>query len=374
MATKSAQTKVAKSASAKKLTAKQREARKRRKIIIFSFEIIVILAMLFVLYRVYATDTPQITIPELNEEELGINEGVNKNVILQGYWNIALFGVDAKTDSGIYKGSLSDSIMIASVNMDTGEIKIVSVYRDTYLNLGNDRYDKANAAYSKGGAEQAIKMLNMNLDLNITDFITVGYKGVSGVIDGLGGVWIDVDAEELEHINNYQYSIATEVLNSSYTEVKQTGYQLLNGLQATAYCRIRYTRGDDFKRASRQREVLQAIEDQAKNADLKTLTKVYQAVAENIYTSLDSTDVITLLGKIMDYEIVDEGGFPEESMRTTGNIGAKGSCVVPLDLESNVLWLHEFLFGNNDDYTSVSSSVKEYSTKIKSDTSQYVGQ
>ncbi|MDL2301270.1 LCP family protein [Lachnospiraceae bacterium OttesenSCG-928-D06] len=372
MATKSTQTNGAKSASGKKMTAKQREARKRRKIIIFSFEIVILLAMVFLLYSVFKKDTKVVDIAEIDEGELEIDEVVAENPVMKGYWNIALFGVDATTDAGIYKGSLSDSIMIASINQDTGEIKLVSVYRDTYLNLGDDTYNKANTAYSRGGAEQAIRMLNSNLDMNITDFVTVGYRALSEVIDGLGGVWIDVDEVELKHINNYQYSIATDALKCSYTEVTKSGYQLLNGLQATAYCRIRYTAGDDFKRAARQREVLQAIEDQAKQADLGTLTKLYNKVAEYVFTSIDSKDIISLLGNIANYEIVDEGGFPEEHMRGTGNIGSKGSCVIPLDLESNVLWLHEFLFGEDEHYTEVSKKVKEFNAIIESDTAPYL--
>ena len=146
--------------------------------------------------------------------------------------------------------------------------------------------------------------------------------------------------------------------------------QLLNGLQATAYCRIRYTAGNDFKRAARQREVIQAIEDQAKKADYATLSKVFNSVIDDIYTSLDSKDILDLLSNISNYRIVDEGGFPEETMRDTGNIGAKGSCVIPVNLESNVVWLHQFLF--DDASYSVTSNVKEYSNKIESDTSPYL--
>ena len=146
--------------------------------------------------------------------------------------------------------------------------------------------------------------------------------------------------------------------------------QLLNGLQATAYCRIRYTAGNDFKRAARQREVIQAIEDQAKKSDYATLSKVFNSAIDDIYTSLDSKDILDLLGNIANYRIVDEGGFPEETMRTTGNIGAKGSSVVPMDLESNVVWLHQFLF-DDANYT-VTDNVKEYSRKIEADTSPYL--
>ena len=202
-----------------KTNAKQRAAKSKGKMILFAVEIIIILIMLIVLSQLmlpksdadgsgnffsslfgnYNNEGPKMAV--LDEEELQIPSEVKvmteEGGTMHGYMNIALFGVDAETDSQLYKGSRSDSIMIASINMDTGDIRLVCVYRDTYLNLGTDEYWKCNAAYSYGGAEQAIKMLNMNLDMNITNFVTVGYKGLSEVIDGLGGVYIDVDEEEL---------------------------------------------------------------------------------------------------------------------------------------------------------------------------------
>ncbi len=356
-------------AQGKKTSAKQRAAREKRKVVIFAIELIIILIMIAVLYLVLnkAKEGPKVTY--LEPEKLEIHEEVQENVTMKGYMNIALFGVDAETESQLYKNSRSDSTMIASINMDNRDIKLISVYRDTYLNIGTDEYRKCNAAYSLGGAEQAVKMLNMNLDLDITDFVTVGYKGLSEVINGLGGIYIDVDSEELKHINNYQIGIA-EVLKCDYNKVTETGYQLLDGLQATAYCRIRYTKGDDFKRASRQREVIMAIEEQAKKADAATLVKVFNDVIGDVYTSISSDTILELIGNIANYQIVDQGGFPEESMRTVANVGAKGSSVIPLDLESNVVWLHQFLF--DDQNYEVTDSVREYSEKIKSDTTPYL--
>lgn len=354
----------------KKVSAKEREVRKRRKIIVFAVEIIVILAMIAVLYVVMTQvndEGPKVTV--LETENLEIPEAVVENETMKGYMNIALFGVDARTDDEIYKGSRSDSTMIASINLDTGDIKLVSVYRDTYLNIGTDSYIKCNHAYFYGGAEQAVKMLNMNLDMDITNFVTVSYRGLSEVIDGLGGVYIDVDEVELKHINNYQMDIA-EVLKCDYEPVTETGYQLLDGIQASAYCRIRYGGGDDFKRTSRQREVIKAIEEQAKKADLATLTKVFNSAIDDIYTSLSQDDIMELIKNITNYRIVDEGGFPEESMRTTANLGAKGSSVIPMDLEANVVWLHQFLFDDMD--YEVTDSVREYSQKIKEDTTPYI--
>ena len=362
-------------AAQRKMTARQRQAKKRRKIIIFAIEIIVILIMVAVLLLVMGhTENEGPKRVELKEEELAIPEEIQQakeegESHMTGYMNIALFGVDATKESQLYKNSRSDSIMIASINLDTGDIKLCSVYRDTYLNIGTDSYQKCNSAYSFGGAEQAVKMLNMNLDMDITNFVTVGYKGLSEVIDGLGGIYIDVDEAELEHINNYQIGIA-EVLKCDYQAVTTPGYQLLNGVQATAYCRIRYTKGDDFMRATRQREVIKGIEEQAKQADFATLSKVFNEVIDDVYTSVDEADILELLKNIAKYSIVEEAGFPNDTMRTVANVGAKGSSVIPMDLESNVVWLHQFFF-DDADYT-VTDSVREYSQQIKADTTPYI--
>lgn len=352
-------------------TAAKQQAKSKKKMIIFAVEILVIAIMILALYLVTKmtsnTEGPKVTV--LEPEKLEIQQEVAENETMKGYKNIALFGVDATEEDELYKGSRSDSIMIASINMDTGDIKLVSVYRDTFLNLGNDSYRKCNAAYSYGGAEQAIRMLNMNLDMDITEFITVGYKGLAEVIDGLGGVYIDVDEAELEHINNYQLAIA-KVLDKDYTKVTETGYQLLDGIQATAYCRIRYTAGSDYKRAARQREVLMAVEEQAKKADLNTLTEVFNVAIDDVYTNIKTDDFMELLSNITKYRIVAQDGFPQEDMRVAETIGAKGSSVIPMDLESNVVWLHEYFFDDMD-YT-VTDSVKKYSQKIKEETSPYL--
>jgi len=346
---------------------KTKAKNKRRRMVLFIIEIFVLLIMLVVLYGVLKTEKiGKITI---NEEDIVINEEVEANAAMKGYRNIALFGVDAR-NGALGKGTRTDTIMIASINEDTKEVKLISVYRDTYLNLGNDSYNKANSAYAKGGPEQAINMLNMNLDMNITDYATVGFAGLVDTIDELGGVTIEVDEAEIDHLNNYQIGLA-EDLDRSYTPVKSTGSQLLDGMQATAYCRIRYTKGDDFKRAERQREVLLAVAQEAKKASATTLNSIANKVFPQVSTSLSLDEILSLLGSIAEYEIGENTGFPFESNRTTGNIGSKGSCVVPYSLEENVELLHAFLF-ESETYT-VSDSVKEYSNKVVSDTSAYVG-
>ncbi len=357
----------------KNASAKKRRAKQHARIIIFAVELLVIVVMLVVVLKVFQTteavEGPQYA--EIKESQIVVNSEVEeKHEELKGYWNIALFGVDA-VNGNLTKNSRSDTIMVASVNQDTGEIKLVSVYRDTYLNLSNDYYTKCNAAYKSGGAEQAMNMLNMNLDLNITDFVTVGYEAVIDCVNGLNGVYIDVDNEELKHINNYQKSILRDTdIDEKLIMVEDAGYQLLNGLQAAAYCRIRYTAGDDFKRTERQREVIQAMADKAKTAKLSDLTQVFTKVVKNVYTSIDQKDMLEMLGQVADYTIVGEGGFPQRSMLATENIGPHGSCVVPTDLKKNVVWLHEFLFGVED--YQVSKQVQECNDQIKTNTVAYL--
>ncbi len=353
-------------------TAKRKAARRRRKMAIFVIELLILVAMVGVLYVVATKGGEGPKRVELGTEpeklEIATEVQQQEETTMKGYWNIALFGVDANSEAELVKGGHSDSTMIASINLDTGDIKLVSVYRDTYLNTGDDVYYKSNHAYHSGGGEQAVKMLNSNLDMNINDFVAINYQGVIDIVDGLGGIYIDVDSEELKHINNYQYSIneAQGKDVHDYTPVTKTGYQKLNGLQATAYCRIRYKKGNDYARAASQREVIKAIEEQAKLASFSTLEKVFEKAMNNVITTLKTEDLLPYLTKINDFKIVSDDGFPQPDMRTNAKLGSKGDCIIPLDLESNVVWLHKYLF-DDADYT-VSETVKKYSRQIKADT------
>ena len=358
----------------KSRAAAARKAKKRQKrIILFIFEILVLAVLVAVLYTVLKTENIQkIKVDEKNIVTK-VNENVENNESMKGYRNIALFGVDSR-DGALGKGTRSDTIMIASVNEDTGDIKLCSVYRDTYLNLSNDSYNKCNAAYAKGGPEQAINMLNMNLDLNITDYVTVGFTGLREVIDAIGGVTIDVQENEIVHLNNYQISMvgktddgenyyATE--GKDYIAVTSPGPQVLNGLQATAYCRIRYV-GDDFVRAERQRRVIAECLEVAKKSDPTKLIKAFDGVTDSISTSFDADEIASLIKDVGKYNIVASDGFPFATNRETGKVGSKGSCVIPNNLEQNVVLLQDFFFGNTSYEPSV--EVKNYSSKISSDT------
>ncbi|MCM1086695.1 MAG: LCP family protein [Muribaculaceae bacterium] len=354
--------------SGKKMSKKEQAKKKRMRIILFILEIFVLLLMVVVLWAVLKGEKAGHV--EVNEEKIVINDTVKEaeETTMKGYRNIALFGVDSTTGA-LSKNTRSDSIMIASINQDTGECKLVSVYRDTYLNLSNDTYNKCNAAYAKGGPEMAINMLNKNLDMNITDFVTVGFAGLSDTIDALGGVYIDVTEGEILHLNNYQLCMA-EDLKRSYNPVTSAGNQLLDGLQATGYCRVRYGGGDDFRRAERQRTVLSAIADQAKKASPTALSQAANDVFGEVYTSLDLAEILELLKDVTSYSITETAGFPREENRTTGTMGSKGSCVIPTDLSENVKWLHQFLF---DDYNyTPSTMVEECSRQIEADRNTYL--
>ena len=234
------------------------------------------------------------------------------------------------------------------------------------MNLGNDSYGKANAAYAQGGPLQAINMLNMNLDMNITDYVTVGWAGVADTIDALGGIEIDVDSAEISHLNNYQVETSKSLGKSSFERVTNTGMQTLNGIQAVSYCRIRYTAGDDFKRAERQQEVIQAILDKAKNGNIASLNKAANTIFEEISTSLSFKEVMELLSDVASYSIGATGGFPNEQYRTTGSVGP-ASCVISTNIKEDVVQLHQFMFGSTEGYTP-SSQVETISNQVHSRT------
>ncbi len=286
-----------------------------------------------------------------------------------GVRNIALFGVDSR-DGNLSKRTRSDTMIVASVDQDAHQIRLISVYRDSYLNLGNDTYAKANAAYAKGGPEQAINMLNMNLDLDITDYVTIGFEGLSEAVDALGGVEIDIAVDEISHLNNYQRSMylnedGTGELNEDIIEVYDDGLQTLNGLQAPAYCRIRYTAGNDYKRAERQRTVITKLLERASSSSVSKLTKAAMAILPHVETSLPADEVMKLLASASEYSVVSSEGLPFEQNRYPAKVGVDGWCIVPTTLEDNARALHEMLYPGmeytpSDTVVAISNHIADY--------------
>ena len=204
---------------------------------------------------------------DLSSSDIEVNPGVNES--LEGYRNIVLLGLDAREDS-FGTGNRSDCIMIISLNQETKNVKIASVYRDTYLNIDGHGLDKVTHAYSYGGPKLALSTLNKNLDLNITEFVAVNFDTVHTVVDSVGGVDINIEQSELKYINNY-ITAADKQFGTSTQKITTTGKQTLNGVQALAYSRIRYTEGGDYKRTERMRDVLIAVFEKAKTMSVSDL-------------------------------------------------------------------------------------------------------
>lgn len=307
---------------------------------------VIVLVVMVVGYFHFWIDSKyeKVQILEIEKEELAINEGAND--VQKGYTNIALFGLDAR-DTSLGAGNRSDAIMVLSINNDTKEVRIVSIYRDTLLEIedGSGVTAKVNAAYAYGGPELAIKTLNANLDLEITEFVAVNWKALTLAIDELGGVTVSVEQNELTSLN---MSI-TEQLQSigGYSEgVFETGDLKLNGTQAVAYARIRSTDQGDITRTERQREVLSAMVDEALKSDMKTINNIIDEVFPYIYTSITKDEMYDLAKALFDYEMTDTAGFPFSY--TIPNHATKGSIIVATDLESNVAALHYFLYGTQN--------------------------
>ena len=283
----------------------------------------------------------------------------------EGYWTIAIFGLDSR-DSSTGKGNQSDVIMIANIDRKTGEIKLVSVFRDTYLNV-NDKnvYNKINAAYAEGGPEQAVKALNKNLDLNITHYASFNWKAVATGINILGGVDIDVSKSEFYYINAF----ITETVKGTgigSTQLKSAGTHHMDGVQAVAYGRLRLM-DSDYARTERQRIVIQKAFEKAKTADLATLNSLVGNMFEMCATNIDIMDVLSMAKDVKKYHLGETMGFPAARGEQRIKIGRDNlSCVIPQTLVSNVTSLHSFLFGE-ENYTP-SSTVQTISKKI-SDTS-----
>lgn len=298
---------------------------------------------------------------EIAAEDLIINQEVkqNKEVDLgDGYTNVALFGVDSR-DGNLGKGNRTDCIIVASLNNETKEIKMVSVYRDTLLDLSEGTYQKCNAAYSYGGPVMAVNMLNKNLDLDIEDYVTVDFGAIADAIDLLGGIEIDVTDEEAYYISEYLQETADSAGKEAHF-LDYGGHLNLDGAQATTYARIRSTAGGDFTRTERQRLVIEKMFEKALKADLATINAIIDKVFPQVSTSFTLQEVLMYASAYSEYTLGDNIGFPID--KTTDTVSGLGSIVIPQDLTSNVTQLHEFLFGTTG-YTP-SSTVQTINANI----------
>lgn len=312
---------------------------------------------------------------EFDKNQVEVNRHVAKK--LTGYTNIALFGLDSR-NAEMNIGTHSDSIMVVSINNDTNAVRIASVYRDTMLKVTNPKgevaYTKANQGFFRGGAEGALSMLNTNLDLNITDYVTINFSGLTEIIDSLGGLDIRITQQEKKYINFYLIE-TRKITGMKCEDVQEYGDVHLNGLQATAFCRIRYTPfyddeghkySDDLGRTARQRFIISKIVEKIKEEGVSEALSLAQSVMDKnskgtpfIKSSLSYDDIMDLIPSMIDYNIEDATGFPFTLDTPTIN---GESMVVAQGLSYNVQKLHEFLFDEKD--YQVSDEVEEISNYI----------
>ena len=339
----------------------QERKKKRRKIILI-IEVIVLLLLLAGIWFWSKLDKINFQGKMKNVETNQLDTKTQQ--MLSGYTTIAVFGLDNRT-VGTYKEGRSDTILIASIDNDTKQVSLVSVLRDSYLDIdGKNTLDKANAAYAKGGPEQAVNMLNRNLDLDIEDYVVVDFKAVADAVDAVGGVEITVDKETAKGMM-WCWEECEEVVRRKSTPVQASDQpQLLDGVQALCYARTRHTSGDDFRRASRQREVVDQIIKKAKTASISQLNKMINNIFPEISTSLSATELIGLATGMKDYTISQSIGFP--FTLTTATVSKSGSVVIPCTLETNVKYLYQILYGDTN-YTP-SEGVQERSAYIEKKT------
>ena len=331
--------------------------KKNKGIKIFGIILLVILAI-FVLSAGFGwwflnNKLAQVNYEGLSEEQIEVNEGVNLKK--EGYRNIAIFGVDSRADT--YDDTRSDCIIIASLNEKTKDVKLISVYRDSYLNIDGHGLDKVTHAFAFGGAELAINTLNKNLDLDIKEFVAVNFGAVVDIINEVGGVEITIENEELKYINSYIDGIDKQE-GTKTAHINTAGKQTLNGVQALAYSRIRYTSGGDYKRTERMRDVLTATFNKAKKLSVTQLNHALDTLLPEVSTNINPKEIKALIPDALNYNIGTSIGWPYE---------VKGITLdrwygVPVTLESNVKKLHQEVFGETD-YES-SNTVKEISQSI----------
>lgn len=288
---------------------------------------------------------------------VGINEETKQE--LKGYRNIALLGIDSRADDyGL--GNRSDCMIIASINQETNAVKLISVYRDTYVYVtenGTKRLDKITHAYSYGGAQNTLKSLNEAMDLNITEFVTVNFDAVIAAVDSLGGVYIDIDKSEIKYVNDY-IDATSESSGVKSSHITHSGRQKLDGVQAVSYTRVRYTAGGDYKRTERMRTVVEAMLSKAKTLNVGQLNSFADTILPKIRTNISTSEIWGLIPKLASFKVTESIGWPYD----TKGITLDRWYGVPVTLKSNVERLHKEAF-EQEDYEA-SDTVKEMSAAI----------
>ena len=333
---------------------KRKKSRRKKRILFLLAEIVILAILLGVGYVILKYDKFQVTL--FDEGEIEVNDGATQ----EGYTTVALFGGDSR-EGQLEEGTHADCIIVASIDNQTKEVKMTSVYRDTLTEQMNGELKKANNAYFTGGPKDAINMLNKNLDLDIQNYVTVDFKALADTVDLLGGIEIDIKEEEIQYMNEFLEETA-QVAGKDANFIEAAGNQTLDGSQAVTYARIRSTAGGDYTRTERQRLVLEKIFEKVLHTKLGTINKIIDEVFPQVSTSFSLKDLLGLAAGASQYQLGEAKGFPFEL--TDGNVEGVGSSVIPLGFAENVQELHEFLYPK-DEY-AVSEKLSEIAGKIES--------
>ena len=289
---------------------------------------------------------------------------------IDGYRNIAVLGTDARVGDD-ESNVRSDAIIVASINEETNEVKMFSVFRDTLLDVGDQGLDKITHAYAYGGPQQSLTALNRNLDLNIDEVVVINWKTVADTIDAVGGIEIDVQESELDELNKFIHETAINV-DGPVDKVESAGKQTLNGVQAVTYARIRKDAiTGDYRRNERMKIVFSQTFKAVKAAGpLKMLSVARHAMPE-VRTNIGTIDIMKLMLKVKSFDMTDSTtGFPYDVGSWTGYAGAGYAWYgPPINLSNNVSKLHEQFFDQKD-YTP-SETVQEISNNISNTTGLY---
>lgn len=323
--------------------------------LVFILFIIMVISLVIITGCLYFISLAQLlNHNELDKANLGItsltSEMNNNNVT-----NIALFGVDQRNNE---TQSRADAIMILTVDKVYNKIKITSVMRDTAVQVDGYGQQKINASYFYGGPQLAVKTLNQNFSLNISEYATVNFEQMANIIDALGGVNINVSEAERIDANNSIYE-QNSTAGMPIDLIINSGYQNLSGTQAVAYARIRRVStddgvSDDFGRTQRQREVFEQMFQNALSMSPIKYTELAKEMLPAIETSLNISEIIDLSTimlrnvKFEDIRIPDSDDFIGDG---TVYIGSQQALNVDLSHASTKLY--DFIY--RDMYPSSNS-------------------
>lgn len=268
----------------------------------------------------------------------------NASTIKENYVNILLLGVDSIDKSN--GTARADSNIILTLDRSHKKIKLTSLMRDMLMNnVGKKPQDKLTHAYAYGGPELSLKVINENLNMNMQNFIKVDFRSFYKIIDTLGGVNVNVKSNEIASLNKYIKEVAVSEKKTP-TYLTKAGMQKLNGIQALAYCRIRYVGNGDFERTERQREVLTAIFSKMSSMNISEASNLLDTILPNVETSLSKRDILSYASYVFINNIrtIEQFRLPESKPGYSTDKMINGVFYLDWDREGNIKDLHQFIF------------------------------